>query len=190
MSCEETPHLVCVFVLQAALRRTMEKEPKTTRFCLICNYIRKSDQTLLCCHGDSIPPYVPNTLSQHKPWNEGTLLVQIKWGLFHCNLVLHYRIIEPLTSRCSKFHFKPLAHDILTTRLNHIAQQENVTCQPVVKKQLWLLWQHMHWCGHFPTGSWRIVNASEGDLRKVRECGVLALGPESTPSFLLPPLSL
>ena len=37
----------------------------------------------------------------------------------------------------------------------------------------------------FPQVLERIVNASEGDLRKVWECGVLVLGPEFTPSFLL-----
>lgn len=81
---------------QAALRRTMEKETKTTRFCLICNYIS--------------------------------------------------RIIDPLTSRCSKFRFKPLPKDVLIQRLRSICTAEGVQCDDEVLNFL--------------------MDACEGDMRR------------------------
>ena len=60
----------------------MEKEAKTTRFCLICNYVT--------------------------------------------------RIIEPITSRCAKFRFKPLDSAVLKERLIDICKKEEVEAEDEV----------------------------------------------------------
>lgn len=81
---------------QAALRRTMEKESKTTRFCLVCNYVS--------------------------------------------------RIIEPITSRCTKFRFKSLAAEKVVERLQYICHEEAVSVDEDVFKL--------------------IVDVSDGDMRR------------------------
>eukprot|EP00002_Diphylleia_rotans_P012942 TRINITY_DN2525_c0_g6_i2.p1 TRINITY_DN2525_c0_g6~~TRINITY_DN2525_c0_g6_i2.p1 ORF type:complete len:207 (-),score=55.10 TRINITY_DN2525_c0_g6_i2:19-639(-) len=42
-----------------------------------------------------------------------------------CNYIS--RIIDPLTSRCAKFRFKPLEKNVMTDRLRFICMQESVT---------------------------------------------------------------
>lgn len=98
---------------QAALRRTMEKESKTTRFCLVCNYVS--------------------------------------------------RIIEPITSRCTKFRFKSLARDKIIERLRYICGEENVE----IDKDVFDI----------------IVDISDGDMRRaittLQSCFRLKVGQGS-----------
>jgi len=82
---------------QSALRRTMEKEGRSTRFCLICNYIS--------------------------------------------------RIIEPITSRCAKFRFKPLSDTAIKERIRMICDAENLTLKDDDAFKL-------------------LIDSSEGDMRK------------------------
>ena len=56
------------------------------------------------------------------------------------------RIIEPLTSRCSKFRFKPLSVDVLKSRLDSIVKAESMSCSEEVMDE--------------------VISASQGDLRK------------------------
>jgi len=64
--------------------------------------------------------------------------------IFICNYIS--RIIEPLASRCAKFRFKPLADELVYSRMRHIAQLEGITVQEEAIKL--------------------ISDAAAGDLRK------------------------
>lgn len=99
---------------QAALRRTMEKETRTTRFCLVCNYVS--------------------------------------------------RIIEPITSRCTKFRFTPLGDAHIIERLKDISATEKVNVEEEALKD--------------------IVEISGGDMRKaittLQSCYRLKCGSDSS----------
>lgn len=92
---------------QSALRRIMEAYSKTTRFCLICNYVTRwvSPPLLLFSFGPKIDVDLSRELS----------------------------IIEPITSRCSKFRFKPLDTTSTESRLREICAAENVDCPDEVR---------------------------------------------------------
>ena len=98
---------------QAALRRTMEKETRTTRFCLVCNYVS--------------------------------------------------RIIDPITSRCTKFRFIPLGEEKIIERLKFICEEEKLKIDDDALKS--------------------IVDISGGDMRKaittLQSCYRLKCGTDS-----------
>lgn len=82
---------------QSALRRIIEDNSSTTRFCIICNYITK--------------------------------------------------IIEPLSSRCVKFRFKPIPEEAQISRLKKICEEEALIYDD-------------------EKGLLKLIEVSEGDLRK------------------------
>lgn len=85
---------------QSALRRIMETHSRITRFCLICNYVTRF-----------VPSFFPSRIC----------------GYIDNLILTKPRIIEPITSRCSKFRFKPLDTSSTSLRLQEICLKESVT---------------------------------------------------------------
>ena len=71
------------------------------------------------------------------------LVIHVHVHVHHVSVVFQFfsliRIIEPLTSRCSKFRFKPLATDVLMDRLHYIADKESISCSEEVNHSLCML---------------------------------------------------
>lgn len=65
--------------------------------------------------------------------HRSTTTLVLGGGDFACSLRL-FRIIQPLTSRCSKFRFKPLANRIQEERLLAICEKENLKYSKEVSK--------------------------------------------------------
>ena len=64
--------------------------------------------------------------------------------IFICNY--HNQIIEPIKSRCAIFHFQPLSHDSMISKLQEISKREEVKCSSGVIEM--------------------IISISKGDMRK------------------------
>lgn len=83
-----------------------------------------------------------------------------------CNYVS--RIIDPITSRCAKFRFRPLDRAALVERLRYIAEREDVKVSDECVD--------------------RIVRVSEGDMRKaitLLQSAVRMYGNEITPQHIM-----
>lgn len=113
---------------QSALRRTMEKYTKVTRFCIICNYVSRYDDVLnffSVAFRIGYSRYV-RMLGLVDVCEVFVLAVFIFFNITDMCHMLLFSIIEPITSRCAKFRYKPLSSESMVKRLVHIAQNESI----------------------------------------------------------------
>jgi replication factor C subunit 2/4 len=67
----------------------------------------------------------------------------IYW-IYEPTIIVQYRIIEPLASRCAKFRFKPLSEDVMSNRILHICSEEGLTLDAQVTLQFSLQNIYVH----------------------------------------------
>ena len=93
------------------------------------------------------------------------------------------RIIEPLTSRCSKFRFKPLSSEVVEKRLQYICDQEKLSCESEVKGHPNSELSSTCCYGDFQALS-VLMSVSDGDLRRaitlLQSASQLKFGEEIT----------
>ena len=161
-------------------------EPKHTLLPVSCRHLRPSISfALVLIFLFSRPPHLILLSTLTNPIFIFNLKISSYNPIFFC----FHRIIEPLTSRCSKFRFKPLSTETLEKRLNMICKEENVNCDNKVwKDDLFWKWLKISTGGfnnsaaqirlHFDLSSWsfiiffiqaihELIKISEGDMRKV-----------------------
>ena len=74
----------------------------------------------------------------------GTLFIEFMNHM----VIVQYRIIEPLASRCAKFRFKPLSEDVMSNRILHICSEEGLTLDAQVTLQFSLrnIYRYQAYC--------------------------------------------
>jgi hypothetical protein len=111
---------------QSALRRMMESYSKVTRFCIICNYVTRYILVASLVFMLSMNRAFVREVGEGVCYDGCLTLFCFLWFYFP------FSIIDPITSRCAKFRFKPLPSASIAQRLSDIARVESIELEEQV----------------------------------------------------------